>query len=222
MTQTIPFYRGLRLRDLDESGEIRHPLEYGAESRRAGRPYGFAPVRIWEGPADPEAAEYPFEMMAGRCMYHFGSMSTRSKNLRELCPEGYVEINAADAEELGVSDGDTVRVESPGSWFQAPARISDKVDSKMVFVPTNFPKSWRVHTVPGEHHNVQGKGDRSRIDKCLTHRCANTVAYLFSCIDDNTAGHADRTTRALSLLETLRYLRDGMQGIACMGNSTNE
>ncbi len=139
ITQTIPFYRGLRLRDLNESGTIRHPLEYGAETRRAGRPYGFAPSRIWEGPADPEAAEYPFEMMAGRCMYHFGSMSTRSKNLRELCPEGYVEINAADAEELGVSDGDTVRVESPGSSFQAPARISDNVDSKMVFVPTNFP-----------------------------------------------------------------------------------
>lgn len=138
MTQTIPFYRGLRFRDLDGDGQIRHPFEYGAQVLRGGHPYSFAPVRVWEGPADPEAAEYPFELMAGRNMYQFGSMTTRSRNLAQLCPEGYVEMNPTDAADLGVANGDAVEVTSPTSSLQAPVKISDAVARRMVFAPTNF------------------------------------------------------------------------------------
>ncbi|MEW6114992.1 MAG: molybdopterin dinucleotide binding domain-containing protein, partial [Thermodesulfobacteriota bacterium] len=106
---------------------------------RGGRAYAFAPVRTWEKPTPLDAADYPFEMMVGRSMYQFGATSTRSKHLRELCPEGYVEINLEDARQLHVTEGDRVEVSSPGGSFVAPVRISDAVQRGMVFAISNFP-----------------------------------------------------------------------------------
>jgi anaerobic selenocysteine-containing dehydrogenase len=84
-------------------------------------------------------AAYPFEMVAGRSMYHFGSTSTRSQNLLGLCPEGCVEINEEDASQLGFREGDPVEVTSPSASFVAPAKLSRNVNRGMVLVPTNFP-----------------------------------------------------------------------------------
>ncbi|MEJ2715739.1 MAG: molybdopterin-dependent oxidoreductase [Deltaproteobacteria bacterium] len=139
MALTVPFYRGLRLRDLEGDGTIVTPFSAHSESLRGGRPYAFAPVRTVEAPVRPDAADYPFEMMAGRSLYHFGSMSTRSKNLQELCSEGFVEISNEDAAELGVKEGDPVEVRSPNGAFVAPVKPSGNVGRGMVFVPTNFP-----------------------------------------------------------------------------------
>ncbi len=139
MALTIPSYRGLRLRDLEGDGVIAHPFGEPTRSVRRGKPYSFAPVRTMEAPAAPDAETYPFEMIAGRCRYHFGTVSTRSGNLLQLCPEGYVEINSEDAARLGLREGDQVKVSSSVDSFSATARPSDNVAPGMVFVPTNFP-----------------------------------------------------------------------------------
>ncbi len=138
MALTIPFYRGLKLEELHEDGVISHPFTAGPEQRRGGRPYSFAPARVVEPPARGDLADYPFDMMAGRSKYHFGSFSTRSERLLSLCPEGYIEINPEDAKELGIDEGDRVRVTSPQGAFDAVSRVSDKVGRSMIFVPTNF------------------------------------------------------------------------------------
>jgi len=138
MTLTIPFYKTLKLQDLQGDGKIVHPFADGHERLRSGRSYSFAPVRTWEAP-DKNADAYPFEMMVGRSMYHFGSISTRSRNLRNLCPQGYVEINIHDAADLGFAEGEPVEVASPLGAFVAPAKLSDKISQGLVFVPVNFP-----------------------------------------------------------------------------------
>jgi predicted molibdopterin-dependent oxidoreductase YjgC len=139
MALTIPFFRGLRLRDLEGDGVIVLPFGAPTAALRGGRPYAFAPVRTVEAPVRQDAAAYPFEMMAGRCLYHFGSMSTRSKNLQQLCPEGFLEISEEDAAALGVKEGDPVEVRSPNGSFVASVKPSGNVGRGMVFVPTNFP-----------------------------------------------------------------------------------
>ncbi len=140
MALTIPFYRGLRWRDLEGDGAISHPFTQEAAPVRGGRAYAFAPVRTIEAPVDPEREAYPFEMVAGRSMYHFGSTSTRSQNLLGLCPGGYVEINPEDAGRLGFNDGDPVQVTSPSASFVAPAKLSKNIGRGLVLVPTNFPE----------------------------------------------------------------------------------
>ncbi len=138
MTRTIPFYKGLKFQDVNGDGRIIRPGTETAPRARSGRPYSFAPVRTIEDPKK-DVLIYPFEMMADRCMYHFGSTSTRSEHLLELCPTGYVKMTAEDAADLGIRDGEPVEVASPGGSFVAPAKISQEVARGMVFVPVNFP-----------------------------------------------------------------------------------
>jgi formate dehydrogenase alpha subunit len=140
MTLTIPFYRGLRARDLDGDGTIAHPFPAEALGTRSARLYSFAPVKTRELPLGEEVSNYPFEMIAGKSMFHFGSLSTRSENLRGLCPGGYVEINLEDASDFGLDQGTPVRVVSTQGSFVARTKVTDKVSRGMIFVPTNFPE----------------------------------------------------------------------------------
>jgi predicted molibdopterin-dependent oxidoreductase YjgC len=138
MTMTIPHWKGLKARDLEGDGKVVPPFPDRDEGFRGDRRFHFAPVRVWESPVRG-AEEYPFELIAGRSMYQFGSTSTRSKNLQHVCPEGYVEINSDDAKDLGLAEGDLVTVTSPSGSFFAPAKLSSAVRQGMVFAPINFP-----------------------------------------------------------------------------------
>lgn len=139
ITSTIPFYQGLRMQDVQGDGRIVRPDAKHPVRLRSERSYSFAPVRLQESPDAETAANYPFEMIAGRCMYHFGSVTTRSQNLLTLCPEGYVEVNSQDADELGVKDSERIEVSSRISSFVAPVNVSDKIERGLIFVPANFP-----------------------------------------------------------------------------------
>jgi predicted molibdopterin-dependent oxidoreductase YjgC len=138
ITLTVPFYKGLRLQDLDGDGRVARPFVEGRDVSRSGKPYSFAPVRAMEAP-ERDAAEYPFELMAGRSMYHFGSTTTRSRNVMNLCPAGYVEINPEDAAKLAIAEGDSLEVSSRVGSVTAPAKVSSKVPKGIVLAPVNFP-----------------------------------------------------------------------------------
>jgi formate dehydrogenase (NADP+) alpha subunit len=139
ITLTVPSYRGIRLRDLGGSGKIVPPFVAGVKVGKGDRPYSFAPVRTTEAPDPDDAALYPFEMIAGRAKFHFGSTTTRSRNLSELCPDACLEINSEDAAMLGVTDGDMLEVTSRTGSLVVVVKLSSSVSPGMVFVPTNFP-----------------------------------------------------------------------------------
>ncbi len=69
-------------------------------------------LRPWHPPAEQPDGDYPFWLCTGRVLehWHTGSMTRRVKQLHQAVPEGYVELNRADAQELGVESGQTVRV----------------------------------------------------------------------------------------------------------------
>lgn len=138
MSQTMPYFKSLKFQNLPADGVVVGPAEYGHGVSPTGRPYSFAPVRTIARP-EPDIDKYPFEMLAGRNMYHFGSTTTRSDHLLSLCSAGYVEINQEDAARLDIAEGEPLEISSAISSFVAPARISSRVSSGMVFVPTNFP-----------------------------------------------------------------------------------
>jgi predicted molibdopterin-dependent oxidoreductase YjgC len=152
ITQTVPLYKGISPQDLEGNGKILRPFSTSPERLFNEKPFSFAPVRTWEAP-DKDAADYPFEMVVGRSMYHFGSTSTRSMNLLGLCPCGNVEINPDDASELGLKQGDLVEVMSPQGAFKAPAEISYKISRGLIFVPVNFP-GLGVYRLFDENTNV--------------------------------------------------------------------
>ena len=84
--------------------------------------------------------EYPFVMNTGRQLYHWhtGTMTRRSKGLDAREPSATVEINPADATEMGINDGDIVRITSRRNSMLISARVSDRVARRQVFVPFHF------------------------------------------------------------------------------------
>ena len=73
---------------------------------------------VWARPyvAPPEVPDeqYPFWLCTGRVLehWHTGTMTGRVKELRRAMPKAYVELNPVDAKEMGVNDGDLIRIKS--------------------------------------------------------------------------------------------------------------
>jgi formate dehydrogenase major subunit len=84
--------------------------------------------------------EFPFVMGTGRQLYHWhtGTMTRRSQGLDAREPVPTVEVNPADAAELGVADGDLIRITSRRNTMLIPVRVSNRVARRQVFVPFHF------------------------------------------------------------------------------------
>lgn len=112
-----------------------------ADDHRAIAPEGraFLKAAAYTRPHEEPGEEYPFRCNTGRTIYHFHTRTktARAPQLQNAAPEAWVEISPADAENLGVEEGDLVRVESPQGSLEAPARISGIRDG-MVFVPFHY------------------------------------------------------------------------------------
>jgi formate dehydrogenase major subunit len=99
----------------------------------------FVPVE-YLAPEELPDEEYPFVMNTGRQMYHWhtGTMTRRSTGLDSREPTPVVEINPRDALELGVGEGDTVRVTSRRGSMLIGARLSERQARGQIFIPFHY------------------------------------------------------------------------------------
>jgi len=99
----------------------------------------FTPVE-YKPPAETPDEDYPFVLTTGRLLYqyHTATMTRRCEGLKEMAPECEVEINPADAQRLGLADGDKVRLRSRRGEITAVAWVSERVDKGVVFVPFHY------------------------------------------------------------------------------------
>ncbi len=83
--------------------------------------------------------EYRFRYATGRTIYHFHTRTktARAPQLQRAAPDAWVEISPSDAESLGISEGDVVRVESPRGGMEARARISG-IREGVIFAPFHY------------------------------------------------------------------------------------
>jgi anaerobic selenocysteine-containing dehydrogenase len=103
----------------------------------AGR--AFLLATEYQPPHEQPGEEYPFRYATGRTIYHFHTRTktARAPQLQRAAPEAWVELSPADAESLGVGEGDVVRVESPRGRLEAKARMSG-IKEGVVFVPFHY------------------------------------------------------------------------------------
>jgi ferredoxin-nitrate reductase len=117
----------------------------GAENtemeHRAQAPAGraFLLAAEYQPPHEEPRDEYPFSYTTGRTIYHFHirTKTARAPQLQGAAPDVWVEIHPSDADDLGVGEGDLVRVESPRGRLEARARISG-IKEGLVFVPFHY------------------------------------------------------------------------------------
>lgn len=84
--------------------------------------------------------EYPYVLTTGRELFHYhtGTMTRRSTGLDAVAPEAFVEVNPADAKDLGVKDKEMLTVTSRRGTIRVKARVSDIVPPKVVFIPFHY------------------------------------------------------------------------------------
>ncbi|MGU3646002.1 molybdopterin-dependent oxidoreductase [Microbacterium sp. C23T] len=110
-------------------------LAFATPSRRAqflARPH-LAPAEL---PDD----DYPWVLNTGRLPHHWHTLTKtgRVAKLAKLHPGPFVEVHPADAERLGIAEGDQVEVASRRGRFVVPAVLTDRVQPGGLFAPFHW------------------------------------------------------------------------------------
>jgi len=120
-----------------------HPgttILHGKTFRTADGLGKFIPVKN-QTPVEPPNDEYPLLLTTGRVVMHYnaGSMTRRSSALLKRSPELFVEIHPRDAQKLGITAGEEVKVMTRRGDTLARASITHKLSPGVVFMPFHFP-----------------------------------------------------------------------------------
>ena len=85
--------------------------------------------------------EYPIILMTGRILYHYTTraMTGKTEELMEIEGHSFIEINEEDAAELGIQNGDKVRLTSRRGQIESTARVGTKVSKGESWMPFHFP-----------------------------------------------------------------------------------
>jgi len=149
IARVTPSWRGVSHAKLRREGSVQYPVPT-PESK--GTPFLFAdgfptedgraifiPVEFLP-PFELPDQDFPFVLNSGRQMYHWhtGTMTRRSEGLDAREPLPVVEMNATDALDLGVSEGDTVRITSRRGSLLISVRVSERQARGQVFIPMHY------------------------------------------------------------------------------------
>jgi formate dehydrogenase major subunit len=157
IARVVPFFAGVTWERLGDNG-LQWPVSPDGQGtpilhreqfkRGRGRFLFSAYVETPElEPADPD---YPFILTTGRILQHYncGSMTRRTPN-RELVGQDLLLINPADAERLGIGDGEPVEVSSRQGSTRIGARLSEEVKPGVLFTTFHFPEIAINHITSG-------------------------------------------------------------------------
>ncbi|MDQ3427287.1 MAG: formate dehydrogenase subunit alpha, partial [Gemmatimonadota bacterium] len=149
IASVTPSWRGVSYEMLERRRSIQYPVPTPDSE---GTPFlfengfptpdgraRFIPVEFLP-PDELPSEDYPYILNTGRQMYHWhtGTMSRRSEGLDSREPVPVVDMHPADAIDLGVTEGDSVRVTSRRGSVLIGVRLSDRQAPGQIFIPMHF------------------------------------------------------------------------------------
>ena len=146
IAKLTPIYGGIHYDRIEVTGlqwpcpNREHPGTKFLHKDKFARGLGLFTAIEFIPPAEQPDGTYPFILTTGRILYHFhtGTMTRKSPTLEIQAPEGFIEINPKDAQKLGISEGDKVRVKSRRGEIIIKAKVTDRVQPGIVFIPFHF------------------------------------------------------------------------------------
>lgn len=146
ISSLTPSYAGITYERLLNGGiqwpcpDESHPGTQFLHKEKFTRGRGSFGLVEFQPPAEIPDEEYPYIFVTGRHLYHYhtGTMSRRSHGLETIRPEAYLEINQKTASNLGVADGEYVRVSSRRGEIRIKANLTDRVPERVIFVPFHY------------------------------------------------------------------------------------
>ncbi len=101
----------------------------------------------WVPPVDRLDEDHPFRLTTGRHLDSYNTGVQSGGTPSPIRTGATLDLSAADAERLGVSPGDTVRVTSRRGSVEAPARIDPGLRAGLVFMALHYPDDTDVNTL---------------------------------------------------------------------------
>ena len=94
-------------------------------------------------PGEMPDENYPLILTTGRSLYHFhtGTMTRKVAGLNTMEPEGVVEISPEDASQLGIAQGDKVKISSRRGEVITKAKVTEALPPGLVFMTFHFAES---------------------------------------------------------------------------------
>ncbi|MGQ9369885.1 formate dehydrogenase subunit alpha [Azospirillum sp. ST 5-10] len=147
IARLTPTFAGVSFKRLDEEGSLQWPVTdaapHGTPIMHAnGFVRGKGRFMITEYIATEErpSRDYPLILTTGRILSHYnvGAQTRRTANVA-WHPEDILEINAHDAEQRGIRDGDLVSVGSRVGATTLRAQISDRMPPGVVYTTFHHP-----------------------------------------------------------------------------------
>lgn len=89
-------------------------------------------------PAELPDEEYPLLLSTGRKLSHYNVFTQHSPSLETHSPEELAEINPSDAKQLGLEDGEQVKVASRRGELKTKIMITERVPVGMVFMTLHY------------------------------------------------------------------------------------
>lgn len=149
MASVTPIYAGISYERLEKGGiqwpctTAEHPgtpiLHTQSFSRGKGK---FMPL-AYRPSAEQASEDYPLILTTERSayQYHTGTLTRRVEGLVELRGEELVEINPADAERLGITSGDRVKVTSRRGEVEAKSKVTKVSPPGVISMTFHFGES---------------------------------------------------------------------------------
>jgi formate dehydrogenase alpha subunit len=145
MGSLVPAYAGIKYERIEKVG-LQNPVP---SDDHPGTPFLFGqsfprgrgkfhPLDYTPN-AEPPDDEYPLILTTGRVLEHWhGGTLTRNSWMDDIFPEALIEINPADAEQLGIADRSPVQVTSRRGSITLRALVTEKAIPGVVFIPFAF------------------------------------------------------------------------------------
>lgn len=86
----------------------------------------------------PKANGSCWSLTIGQTLFHSGALSTKAQGLLELQKAGVLIMNPADAQRLGITSGDLVRLTSATGEVTVPVTMLGRIPGGTVFFPESF------------------------------------------------------------------------------------
>jgi anaerobic selenocysteine-containing dehydrogenase len=196
--------------DTDQCETYGHDLLTGGavteQEHRALAPAGRAFLKgcVHTPSHEQPSPDYPLLYTTGRTVYQFHTRTKtgRSRSLDQAAPDAWVELSPYDAEQLGVAEGDIVRVESPRGAIEVRARVG-QVMTGAVFAPFHY-GTWDLEGVaPGGGHRQANELTMSFWDPVSKQPYFKTAACRVTKVRDGGAPSPAPTTTASAPASTV-------------------
>jgi len=155
-----PSYAGITYDRIEKCGiqwpcpNEEHPgtpiLHANGPIRNGGK--GLLKCLTWQPSPDVGDPEYPYILNSSRILYHYHTrtMTDRTRAIHFTAPRKWIELWHEDAMELGITEGEWIKVSSKRGSIYAEARIVDTLQPGVAWMPFHYAEGANV--LSDAHH----------------------------------------------------------------------